>query len=120
MITFYGLKNCDACNKARKFLNLGNINFEFFDLKERPLSREKITKWLEVHSLEKVVNKRSTTWRNLDEELRNKLEINAIEIMIEFPSLVKRPFWEIKGVPNKILEPGFGSRHQDFIKNQLV
>ena len=79
MITFYGLKNCDTCNKARKWLNLDNINFEFFDLREMPLSKKIITKWLEVHSLEKVVNKRSTTWRNLDEELRNKLEINAIE-----------------------------------------
>ena len=33
MINIYGLKNCDSCRKAIKWLKDNNYSYEFFDIK---------------------------------------------------------------------------------------
>ena len=79
MINIYGLKNCDGCRKAFKWLDKNNYFYNFFDFKDLTLSGVLLLKWIEVHSLEKILNKRSTTWRNLDENFKNNFEKNTIE-----------------------------------------
>ena len=79
------------------------------------LSDSLLLKWIEIHSLEKILNKRSTTWRNLNENLKNNFEKNYIKIIIENTSLIKRPFWEFNYLPERELTPGFDQAHQNFI-----
>ena len=117
MINIYGLKNCDSCRKAIKWLEANKIEYKFFDFKNISLTRPTVLKWVDVHSLDQIINKRSRTWRNLDEELKNQLDTKAIDIIINFPSLIKRPIWEINARSDKALNPGFDSRHQDLLKN---
>ena len=62
MINIYGLKNCDSCRKALKWLDKNNQLYNFFDFKNFALSESLLLKWIEAHSLEKILNKRSTTW----------------------------------------------------------
>ena len=59
MINIYGLKNCDGCRKALKWLDKNNYFYNFFDFKDLTLSGVLLLKWIEVHSLEKILNKRS-------------------------------------------------------------
>ena len=110
MINIYGLKNCDSCRKAIKWLEANKI-------KIISLTRSTVLKWIDIHSLDQIINKRSTTWRNLDEKLKNQLDTMAIDIIINSPSLIKRPIWEIDSRSDKALNPGFGIRHQDLLKN---
>ena len=65
--------------------------------------------------IEKILNKRSTTWRNLSESLKNNFEKNYIKIIIKNTSLIKRPIWEFKNLPERELTPGFDKAHQNFI-----
>ena len=116
MICIYGLKNCDSCRKAIKWLSSNNIGYKFFNLKDNILSKSTLIEWINVHSLEKIINKKSTTWRNLDDASKNQLDTNAVNIIIDFPSLMKRPIWELNTKPHYELDPGFQDRHQNFIK----
>ena len=86
MICIYGLKNCDSCRKAIKWLSSNNIEYKFFNLKDNILSKSTLMEWINVHSLEKIINKKSTTWRNLDDASKNQLDTNAVNIIIDFPS----------------------------------
>ena len=107
MINIYGLKNCDSCRKALRWLDDNNYSYEFFDFKKNSLTKNKIKEWLKVHGIDKVLNKKSTTWRQLDQNLRDNYESDALTILENFPTLIKRPFWEINSKTLKTLEPGF-------------
>ena len=76
--------------------------------------------WINVHSLEKIINKKSTTWRNLDDASKNQLDTNAVNIIIDFPSLMKRPIWEVNTKPHNELDLGFQDRHKNFIKKYKI
>ena len=107
MINIYGLKNCDSCRKAIKYLKKNNLSYEFIDIKNDLLKKNKIKEWLSVHDVDKVINKKSTTWRQLDQNIKEKYLIDALTILENFPTLIKRPFWEINSKASKQLEPGF-------------
>ena len=71
------------------------------------LKKNKIKEWLSVHDVDKIINKKSTTWRQLDQNIKEKYLIDALTILEKFPTLIKRPFWEINSKASKQLEPGF-------------
>ena len=106
MINIYGLKNCDSCRKAIKWLNDNNHSYEFFDFKKNSITKDKIKEWLKVHGIDKILNKKSTTWRQLDQNL----------ILENFPTLIKRPFWEINSKTLKTLEPGFLDEQKKYLE----
>ena len=56
MINIYGLKNCDSCRKAIKWLKGNNYSYEFFDIKVNPVKKNKIKEWLAVHDIDKTLN----------------------------------------------------------------
>ena len=72
MIIVYGIKNCDTVKKALKWLIEQQAEAQF--------------------GWENLVNKRSTTWRNLDENVKNTLsKSTALSVLAENPTLIKRP-----------------------------
>lgn len=88
----YGIRNCDTVKKATKWLESNGIDFEFMDLKKIELSPVEINRWLELHGLDKVINKRSTTWKALDSDAKEALSIdNAAALIKANPTLIKRP-----------------------------
>ncbi len=95
MIKIYGIKNCDTVKKALKWLKGNDIEFEFIDFKKTPPSAELIKKWCQQLDWEQLLNRRGTTWRKLDDS--QKADINqakAIKLMVEQPSMIKRPVWQ--------------------------
>ena len=46
MITVYGLKNCDTCRKALKWLEAEGIAHEFRDLRADGFDEEDVRRWL--------------------------------------------------------------------------
>lgn len=92
MTTIYGIKNCDSVKKARKWLEAQNINYTFHDFREQGLTEEMVKEWLQVASLDKLVNKRSTSWKQLDEESKVHLtNETAPALCARFETLIKRP-----------------------------
>jgi len=92
MITLYGIKNCDTCRKARKWLNDRGIEHRYHDLREDGMNADLAKVWLEAAGTDTLVNRRGTTWRKLPEDIRDGLdEKSAAKLLLEHPTLIKRP-----------------------------
>ena len=87
-LTLYGLKNCDTCKKAMKALEAAGQTFDFVDIRAEADLESLVPGWLEAAGADKLVNRRSTTWRNLSEEERSA---DPAPLLIANPTLVKRP-----------------------------
>ena len=87
-IKVYGIKNCDTVKKAIVYLNERDIDYEFVDFRQNPISQQVLKKMVESVGWELLINKRSTTYRSLSEE--EKSNINY-DLVLSFPTLIKRP-----------------------------
>jgi arsenate reductase len=67
MNILYGIKNCDTVKRARIWLDNNNINYKFHDFRSHGLNENQISEWISELGLDTLVNKRSTTWKELDE-----------------------------------------------------
>lgn len=94
-LTLYGLKNCDTCKKALKELAAGGRDVTFVDIRAEADLAAKLPGWLAAAGAEALVNKRSTTWRGLDEAERAGASGDAAAALLEaHPTLIKRPVIE--------------------------
>jgi Spx/MgsR family transcriptional regulator len=97
-ITLYGIPNCDTVKKARNWLELHHIPFAFHDYKKLGADAERIARWVEIASLEKVLNKAGTTYKRLEQGQKADLTPEkAVALMVDQPSMIKRPIVEHPG-----------------------
>jgi arsenate reductase len=91
-ITMYGIKNCDTIKKARTWLESRGIAYAFHDYKTAGLDKKQLEDWTREVGWEPLVNRAGTTFRKLtDADKANLDEAKAMRLMLENPSLVKRP-----------------------------
>ena len=91
----FGIANCDTVKKAKKWLDAQAIAYEFIDFKKSPPTEEQVNRWIAQFGIEKVINKRGTTYRKLTDEQKSALENgNAVTLLCEFSSMIKRPIVE--------------------------
>lgn len=92
MITLYGIKNCDTVKKATKWLDANELDYAFFDFKKEQLTPELLSQFVELSDWSLLLNKRSTTFRNLPDDIKNNLtdEVMFAQVL-EQPTLLKRP-----------------------------
>jgi len=92
MLTIYGIPNCDTMKKARKWLADNGIDYEFHDYKKNGVDNKQLLAWEKQVGWEVLLNRRGMMWRKLsDEQKANIDKSSAIEIMLELPSIIKRP-----------------------------
>lgn len=92
MTILYGIKNCDTVKKAIKWLANNNLNPQLHDYRVDGLDPAWLAEMAEKFGWENLVNKRSTTWRGLDDEIKNNLNKElALKVLNEQPTLIKRP-----------------------------
>jgi len=93
MITVYGIPNCDTVKKARTWLTQHGIEHQFHDFKKQGVPEAALDRWLVVLGWERLVNRKGTTWRKLDEPTREQVTdaTSARALMLEQPSVIKRP-----------------------------
>jgi Spx/MgsR family transcriptional regulator len=95
MITIYGIPNCDTMKKARKWLEANDVDYEFHDYKKMGVPEDKLKSWVKQAGWDSVLNKRGTSWRKLDDKVRENIdEFSAIQIMLSNPAIIKRPVLE--------------------------
>lgn len=102
----YGIKNCNTVKSALDWLKKKNVEFEFHDYKTKGITPERLKDWSRQVGWESLVNKKGTTWRQLDDVTKNKVtsEAAAIALMQEKTSVIKRPLLEQNG---KVITLGF-------------
>jgi len=101
MITLYGIKNCDTVRKALKWLEANEVEHQLYDFKKQPLTTELLTQFVKQSDWSLLLNKRSTTFRNLPDEIKNNLTDEVIfAAVLEQPTLLKRPLLSLDGQLN--------------------
>jgi arsenate reductase len=96
MITLYGIPNCDTIKKARKWLQAHDVEYQFHNYKADGVPGKKLESWVKQVGWEMLLNRRGTTWRKLDDAAKeNVTEKSAIQLMLDNPSIIKRPILEI-------------------------
>ena len=98
MVTVYGIPNCDTCRKARDWLEKHSIEYRFHDLRADGLEKSLLAKWARSTAWQKLLNKRSATWRGIAESVRQGIDKKrALELMLQHPTLIKRPVLDMPG-----------------------
>jgi arsenate reductase len=81
--------------KARKWLDNNNLEYEFHDYKKLGVPEKNLKRWVKQAGWEVVLNKRGTTWRKLDDDIKNSIDAeSSIQVMLDNPSAIKRPVLE--------------------------
>ena len=96
-ITIYGIKSCSTMKKAFTKLDELGVNYDFHDYKKQGIDKDTIQRWVNELGIDKVLNKRGTTWRKLEDAQKQAADSdvdNAIDLLIENTSMIKRPIVE--------------------------
>ena len=98
-VTLYGIPNCDQVKKARNWLEAHHVEYAFHDFKKRGLSAGLARGWIDAAGVERVINRKGTTWRALDDTRKAMADKppGALSLVTDNPSLVKRPVLESGG-----------------------
>ena len=96
--TIYGIKACDTMKKARTWLEDRGVAYAFHDYKTQGIDRARLEGWAAAVGWETLLNRSGTTFRKLPDAARAELDLaKAIGLMLEQPSMIKRPVLEIEG-----------------------
>ena len=91
----HGIPSCDTMRKARRWLDEHGVAYSFHDYKKAGIDAAKLEAWSAKVGWDQLLNRRGTTYRQLDESERDGIdEAKAIRLMVERPSLIKRPVIE--------------------------
>ncbi len=113
----YGIANCSTVKKARQWLADRNQEIAFHDFKKAGIERGLIEHWLEKMDWQDLVNKKGTTWRQLDDAEKAAVQdtASAIELMLKKPSVIKRPVLESG---NRIVVGFDENKFSEMIRNE--
>jgi arsenate reductase len=110
-VTIYGIKNCDTMKKARAWLDKKGVAYDFHDYKATGIDRSRLEQWAGKVGWEVLLNRAGTTFRKLpDKDKEGLTEKKAIALMMEQPSMIKRPVLDVGG---KLL---VGFKPEDYAK----
>lgn len=92
----YGIPNCDSVKKARVRLAEQGAAYAFHDFKKAGVPEARLDAWLAAVGWERLLNRKGTTWRQLDDATRAGVvdAQSARRLMLAQPSVVKRPVVE--------------------------
>jgi arsenate reductase len=103
MLTVYGIKQCDTCRKALAWLTQQGVEHRFHDFRNDGLEAGLLRDWLGSEFSDQLVNRRSTTWRQLDAHQRQAQGDALVDLLLQHPTLIKRPVF----VKQRIVAVGF-------------
>ena len=98
LVTIYGIRNCDTMKKARQWLGDHRVVYVFHDYKTDGIDRVRLNAWVQAAGWETVLNRSGATFRALPDAAKEGLtKTKAIALMLEQPSMIKRPVLDIGG-----------------------
>ena len=101
MITIYGIHNCDTVKKTRKWFDTNEVSYAYHDFRNDGFEPELALRWSESIDHNLLINRRSTTWKQLSEAQKQMLNDSETDgsgiveliakLIVEHPTLIKRP-----------------------------
>lgn len=96
MVTLYGIRNCDTMKKAWSWLDAQRIAYDFHDYRAAGIDRARLEAWCRELGWEKVLNRASTTFRELPDTDKQGLDADrAVALMLAQPTMIKRPVLDL-------------------------
>ena len=90
--TLYGIANCDTIKKAKKWLAEHNIDFVFHDYRKDGISAAFLTTAESALGWEVMLNKRGTTYRQLDDADKANIDfVNNHKDLEEVINYIRQP-----------------------------
>ena len=75
-----------------KWLDENGVAYLFHDYKKEGVPEQRVRQWLEALGWETVINKRGTTWRKLDDVVKESMNTEkSVNLAMENSSVIKRP-----------------------------
>ena len=92
----YGIANCDTVKRARAWLDERGAAYAFHDFKKSGVPERRLDAWLHAAGWETLLNRKGTTWRQLDRAMQARVTdaASARALMLAQPSVIKRPVVE--------------------------
>ena len=84
----YQYEKCESCKKALAQLRAAGHEVAFVDIRTEPLDATQLADLLAHHGADILLNRKSTSWRNLDETSRS---LPPQTLLAQHPTLIKRP-----------------------------
>jgi len=92
MIKLYGIPNCDTMKKARVWLAEHGVDYAFHDYKKAGIDEKMLRAWVKELGWKPLLNTRGMMWRKVPQDVKDSIdEASAIALMLETPSIIKRP-----------------------------
>ncbi len=114
MITIFGIRNCDTMKKAFAWLDEHGVAYEFRDYRRAGVAEAHLPDWNRRAGWQLLLNTRGLTWRRLAETDRAEVdETKALQLMAQYPSLVRRP---VLDAGDRLLV-GFSPEHYALLGN---
>ena len=115
MVILYGISNCDTVRKARKWLDQHDINYQYHDFRKDGLQAATVKEWLQKLGAEVLINRKSASWRKLDDLQREQIELgDPVPVLTSNPTLIKRP---VLAIENE-LSVGFNEHQYNELTNR--
>lgn len=93
MVILYGIPNCHTVKKARAWLSEHGQAYTFHDFKKQGVPPAQLARWTQAAGWEKLLNRKGTTWRQLDAAAQAAVVdgASAQSLMLANASAIKRP-----------------------------
>ena len=108
MLTVYGIRQCDTCRRALRWLGERGIDHRFHDVRADGIDAATVRAWLESAYADRLLNRRSITWRGLDDAERGRSGEDLAGLLVDYPTLIKRPVF----VDGDVIAVGFDPASQ--------
>ncbi len=114
MTHIYGIPNCDTIKKSLDWFKKNKVEFTFHDFRKDGIAIAKLKTWSKAVGRDVLLNKKSTTWRELspEEQEAASTDKGGLALMQEKTTVIKRPVVEWA---NGNITAGFNEA--SFIKN---
>ncbi|OIQ70770.1 regulatory protein Spx [mine drainage metagenome] len=92
-VVVFGIPNCDSVKKTCVWLASQGISYTFHNFKKQGIAPDLLSAWTAAVGWETLVNRKSTTWRQLDPATRLAVcnAASATDLMLRHPGVIKRP-----------------------------
>lgn len=92
MLKFFFKPSCGMCKKAKAYLDRRGIDYEPIDITRTPPPRDFLERAIDPREPKKSLNSRSSAFRQKDLAARDLTAAEALQLMLEDPNLIRRPF----------------------------
>jgi len=84
--------------KARAWLAGHGLDYEFHDYKKAGVDEKTLRAWVRELGWRPLLNTRGMMWRKVPQDIKDGIDENsAVALMLETPSIIKRPVLDIGG-----------------------